>query len=98
MPATLDAPASDSTRTIPSLTTGLSDHERRCLRRAFEHLAASDTAGFHYALWVGFGDGWQAFRAALIKGGFVELRRRDQAAEPTPLAREFLLAIDALAA
>ncbi len=93
MTATLTAPSS-----VDALTAQLSDHERRCLRRAFEHLGASDTAGFHYALWVGFGDTWRSFRDALIAGGFIAIRTRDEIAEPTPMAREFLRAIDAAAA
>jgi hypothetical protein len=93
MPATLDAATA-----ISPIAANLSDHERRCLRRAFEYLAAGNTSGFHYALWVGFGDGWQNYRQALTRAGCIEFRPRTQEAEPTPLARELLLAIDAAAA
>jgi hypothetical protein len=92
MPATLDAATA-----IPTIAANLSDHERRCLRRAFEHLAAGSTAGFHYALWVGFGDGWQNYRQALIRYGCIELRARTQQVEPTPFTRDFVCALGAAA-
>ena len=95
MTATLDAPP-----LTPELTARLSDHERRCLRRAFDYLALADpdTPGFHYALWVGFGDGWQAYRDSLIRAGFIALRKRTNQIERTPLAHDFVLALSAQAA
>ena len=95
MTATLDAPP-----TTPTPTGALSDHERRCLRRALDYLALDDpdTPGFHYALWVGFGDGWMAYRDSLIRAGIIALRKRTNQIERTPLANDLVIALNAQAA
>lgn len=93
MTATLAQP-----KAVTGLADRLSDHERVCMRRAFHHLTAGDAAGFHYALWVGFGDTWQTIKQSLIREGYVDARKREHDAGATPRSHEFLRSFEGQAA
>lgn len=71
----------------------LSDHERRQLLVAFHKLTSGNAVGFDYALWVGFGDGWRAFREQLAERGYIQIVGSHNVARSTERSEELCSAL-----
>ena len=71
----------------------LSDHERRQLLVGFHKLTSGNAAGFDYALWVGFGDGWREFREQLAERGYVRMVGAHRLAQATERTEELCAAL-----
>ncbi len=82
-----------------TLVNEFTDHERKMLLVALTRLERGDSAGFDYALWVGYGDGWRGVRSGLLRGGYLKVAsQRDGTVRATERIGELRQSMELVAA